>query len=108
MFAAISPLLRELIADGAAEGVFHPADVDLAAEALLWLGEGRRAHVAEAMAIAAAGDIDRATAMIVKRGKAEEAMADRLLGVPTGSIDFIGSEDFIRGLVAGWGEAERG
>ena len=37
VFAAISPLLRELIADGAAEGVFHPADVDLAAEALLWL-----------------------------------------------------------------------
>ncbi|HTX48033.1 MAG TPA: TetR/AcrR family transcriptional regulator [Caulobacteraceae bacterium] len=102
VFAAMAPTLAAIIEDGAREGVFDVADANLAAEALLWLGEGRRAQVVEAMAVADRGDVDAATSLIMRRIRAEEALVDRVLGLPAGSIDLAGSEAFVRALIAAW------
>ncbi|HZZ88496.1 MAG TPA: TetR/AcrR family transcriptional regulator [Caulobacteraceae bacterium] len=102
VFRGMAPTVTAMIADGEREGVFSTPDPALAAEALLWLGEGRRVFIVDAMARAEAGDIDIATALIMRRIRAEEAMVDRVLGLPAGSIDFAGSEDFIRTLVEAW------
>jgi len=105
VFPAIVPALAELIASGVRDGVFDVVHVGLTAETLLRLAEGRRLLVSEAMDVARHGDLDRATAMMMSRMRAEEAMMDRLLGLAPGSIDLAGSEAFIRSLVAAWGEA---
>jgi AcrR family transcriptional regulator len=105
VFAALSPTLVAIIAEGEAAGVFDVADVQLAAEALLWLGEGRRALVVEAMARAEAGDVEGATAMLLRRIRAEEATVDRVLGLPPGSVQLAGSEAYLRSLLAAWNEA---
>ena len=102
VFAAMAPTLTAIIADGEREGVFDVADPALAAEALLWLGEGRRALVVTAMRAAATGDVDRATAMIVGRVRAEEALVDRVLGLPPGSIQLAGSDAYLRSLIEAW------
>ena len=102
VFAAMAPTLAQIIADGEREGVFDAADAGLAAEAILWLGEGRRLLVVQAMGVAERGDVDGATAMIVRRLRAEEALADRVLGLPEGSIEVMGSEAYIRSLIVGW------
>lgn len=104
VFQAIAPALAELIASGVREGVFDVVNVPLTADALLWLAQGRHLPLAEAMQVAGRGDIDRATAMMMERIHAEEAMISRLLGLPPGSIDLAGSETFIRSLILAWGE----
>jgi len=102
VFAALSPALEEMIAEGEREGLFDVADRQLAAEALLWLGEGRRALAVEALALAERGDLDAATARLVDRIRAEEGTIDRLLGLPKGSVRLAGSEGFIRSMLAAW------
>jgi len=103
VFAAMAPTLAAIIADGQREGVFDVADAGLAAEALLCLGEGRRVLVVKAMAVAERGDLDAATTLIMSRIRAEEALIDRVLGLPAGSIDLAGSEAYVRSLIAAWG-----
>jgi len=102
VFGALSPTLAAIIAAGEREGVFDVADANIAAEALLWLGEGRRAVVVRAMADAEAGDVDGATERIVARVRAEEAIIDRVLGLAPGSVQVAGSAAFLRGLIVGW------
>jgi AcrR family transcriptional regulator len=102
VFRGMAPTVTAMIADGEREGVFSTPDSALAAEALLWLGEGRRVFIVEAMARAEGGDIGGATELIMRRIRAEEAMVDRVLGLPAGAINFAGSEDFIRTLVEAW------
>lgn len=104
-FQAIAPALSELIASGVREGVFDVVNVPLTAEALLWLAQGRHLPFAEAMQVAHRGDIDRATAIMMERIHAEEAMINRLLGLPPGRVDLAGSETFIRALIVAWSEA---
>ena len=58
--------------------------------------------IVEAMAAAEAGDVEGATAMIVRRIRAEEATVDRVLGLPPGSIQLGGSDAFLRSLTAAW------
>jgi AcrR family transcriptional regulator len=108
VFAAMAPTLTAIIEGGEREGAFDVADAGLAAEALLWLGEGRRVLVVEAMAVAEAGDVDGATALIMRRIRAEEALIDRVLGLPAGSIDLAGSEAFVRALISAWDWATPG
>jgi AcrR family transcriptional regulator len=100
--AAVVPVLAGLIAEGARDGEFAVADAELVAEALLWLSESRRALVAEAMRRADAGEIEAAVEALAQRIAAEEAMADRLLGLPAGSVRLAGSAKELRGLVEVW------
>jgi AcrR family transcriptional regulator len=102
VFQAMAPTLTAVIEAGRAEGTFDVADATIAAEALLWLGEGRRRLVVQAMATAEAGDVDAATGLLMRRLRAEEAMIDRILALPPGSIQLAGSDDYIRALVVAW------
>jgi AcrR family transcriptional regulator len=102
VFQAMSPSLTEIIAEGAAEGLFDVTDPALAAAALLWLGESRRALLVRAMGMAEEGDLDAGAAMLIERLRAEEAMIDRVLGLAPGSIQLIGSADYLRAIMAAW------
>jgi AcrR family transcriptional regulator len=102
VFQAMAPSLTEIIADGAAKGLFDVTDAALAAEALLWLGEGRRTLLVRAMGMAEKGDLDAGAATLLKRLRAEEAMIDRVLGLAPGSIQLIGSIDYLRSIMAAW------
>ena len=102
VLGAMQPTFAAIIEQGEREGVFDATDARLAAEAILWMSESRRLLVAEAMDVAERGDVARATQMIVRRIRAEEAMVDRVLGLAPGSIEILGSEDYIRALITGW------
>ncbi|WP_324754311.1 TetR/AcrR family transcriptional regulator [Roseovarius sp. Pro17] len=84
--AAARPILREVIADGVAEGCFDVADTDLVTETILAWSIGRRAVVEMAIRTAEAGYLDAATDLLDGRMVAEGALIDRLLGLPQGSI----------------------
>jgi AcrR family transcriptional regulator len=102
VFAAMAPTLTAVIVAGQADGVFDVADATIAAEALLWLGESRRRLVVQAMDVAEAGDIDAGAGLLLRRLRAEEAMIDRILGLPPGSIQLAGSDDYIRSIIVAW------
>ena len=102
VFEAMGPMLTAVIEAGQAQGAFDVADAAVAAEALLWLGEGRRRVVVQALEIVEAGDVDEGTGLLLRRLRAEEAMIDRILGLPPGSIQLAGSDDFIRNMVVAW------
>ena len=84
--AVVRPLLEELIAEGVAEGAFNVTDVQLTAEVIVGMSDGRRHAFGSAIEMATAGDIDRATGHLDRRMRAEGAMFDRLLGLETGSV----------------------
>jgi AcrR family transcriptional regulator len=105
VFAAMAPTLKAMIEEGEAEGMFEVVDADLAAEALLWLGEGRRLLVVRALEAAEAGDVDGALEILVKRLRAEEAMIDRILCLPPGSIDLAGPPEYLRAIIEAWRDA---
>jgi AcrR family transcriptional regulator len=107
VFAALTPKLEEIIAEGQAEGVFHVVDAGLAAEVLLWLGEGRRALVVDALEVAERGDVEQATKVLLKRIRAEEATIDRVLGLASGGIQLAGSEHYLRSSLVEWSAAGR-
>jgi AcrR family transcriptional regulator len=102
VFQAMAPTLTAVIEAGHTAGAFDVADAGVAAEALLWLGEGRRRVVVQALEIVDAGDVDAGTGLLLRRLRAEEAMIDRILGLPPGGIQLAGSDDFIRSMIAAW------
>jgi AcrR family transcriptional regulator len=104
VFDAVAPALSAIIEQGAREGAFDVADVQTATETLLWLAENRRAIAARALGLAEAGDEAGATEMLLRRVRAEEATVDRILGLPSPSVAFIGSEAELRVMMAAWAE----
>jgi AcrR family transcriptional regulator len=105
VFEAMAPVLAELIAEGAREGAFDVADARAVADALLWIGVGRRAVVIRAMEIAEAGDVDAATNMVVERVRAEEQIVERILGLPPGGVTMVGPVEDMKRLIQAWVEA---
>lgn len=97
---AVVPVLRDMIAEGANEGVFDVADPGLAAEVILGLSQGRQAVLTEAVATAVTGDLDAATERLEARMQAEGLTCDRLLGAPPGSIR-LSSPGGYRRILAG-------
>ena len=102
VLAAMAPAITDLLEQGRREGRFDLPDPALAAEVVLGLGEGRRALIIEAMTAAEAGDLDRAVEMITRRVRAEEALIDRVLGLPPGSVRLLGTTEELRALTAAW------
>jgi AcrR family transcriptional regulator len=102
VFAAIAPVLTEVVEEGQREGVFDVADPALAAEAMISLSEGRRRLTVEAMALAERGDVTGAGRLLAPRLRAEEAMLDRILGLPPGGIALMGSEADLEAMLADW------
>jgi AcrR family transcriptional regulator len=104
VFAVMAPMLAAIIERGRREGVFDVSDAETVAETLLWLGEGRRAIVVAAMSAAEAGDVDGASALILKRMRAEESIVDRILGLPAGSVDLAGPVDVLKAMIGAWSQ----
>jgi AcrR family transcriptional regulator len=102
IFAVMAPTLTDIIEQGAGESVFHVIHARTTAEAILGMHEGRRGVVMAAMDLAERGDVDRAVELIMQRVRAEEAIIERLLGLPGGSIDLAGSPDVIREMMNLW------
>ena len=103
-FAVLAPALAQIIAIGEAEGVFDAGDPRIAAETLLWLSNGRRPVVIQALALAET-DPEAAVRMIAARVGGEAAIAERILGLPAGALDILGPEDELRAMLAGWRRA---
>lgn len=103
--AVVVPVLEEMIADGVREDVFDVADPRLAAEIIVGLSQGRQTVLGEAMALAAAGDIDAATDGLDARMQAEGLTCDRLLGLPPGSIVLANPTEYRR-MLAGLAGAD--
>ena len=104
--AVLAPALADIIDRGRAEGVFDVGDPGLAAEILLGLSSGRRTLVVAALS-EAERDVDRGLAMIVKRVRAEEAVTNRILGLPAGGVDLLGPESALRSMLLDWNDAGR-
>lgn len=98
--AAAAPVLRQMLAEGVAEGAFDVPDVALTAEAILGLGQSRREILRAAIEAAEAGDVDAGADLLNARMKAEGALLDRLLGLPQGSIRLSSRDDYRHMLIA--------
>lgn len=102
VFAAFAPALTEVISEGQREGLFDVTDPALAAEAILSMSEGRRRLVVDAMELTDRGDVKGATQRVTSRLRAEEAMLDRILGLPPGAIALMGSEAEMEAMLTEW------
>lgn len=101
VFAELAPALAAIIDEGEREGVFAAGDARTAADTLLWLSNARRPIVIAALAEAET-DIEAGLAMLVRRIRAEEAITGRILGLPAGGVELMGSPGELRAIVAGW------
>jgi AcrR family transcriptional regulator len=86
MWAVIGPYLIAIIREGDRAGQFRSASPELAAEIYLDLALGRQRIIAEAMSELDEGDVAASTDRLEARLHAEEAVMDRILGVPEGSV----------------------
>jgi len=103
-FEVMAPALATVIAQGAAEGLFDVGDPRIAADTLLWLGNGRRPVVMEGLTLAET-DMEAGVSLILNRIRAEQAIIERILGLEPGSVDGLGGEADLRALVAAWNRA---
>ena len=103
-FKVLAPALAAIIAQGAAEGRFDVGDPRIAADTLLWLGNGRRPIVMEGLTMAET-DVEAGVSLMLDRIHAEEAIIERILGLKPGSIDVMGREADLRALVVAWNQA---
>lgn len=101
----VAPALAAIIAQGQGEGVLAPGDPRTAADTILWMENGRRTIVVQALALAET-DLAAATKRIVDRVAAEETIVDRILGLPAGSISILGPGDDVEAMLRGWRDAE--
>lgn len=101
VYAVMTPALAAIIAQGQREGVFADGDADITAETLLWLGNGRRRVVMDALERAET-DVEAAVAMLADRVRAEEAIIDRILGLRPGGVRLIASTDELREMMLAW------
>ncbi|HEX4198967.1 MAG TPA: TetR/AcrR family transcriptional regulator [Caulobacteraceae bacterium] len=107
VFSELAPALAAIIDEGEHEGVFAAGDARTAADTLLWLSNARRPIVIAALALAET-DVEAGLAMLVRRLRAEEAITGRILGLPVGAVELLGSLDELRAIVAGWRAAAQG
>ena len=90
--AVLAPVLTRIVEQGTRENLFDVADPEIVAELLLHLANTRFALSAEAIDAARRGEVARATDLLVSRIRREEAIVDRLLGLPAGSVRFVESD----------------
>ncbi len=102
VYASTAPIFAQIIEHGIEEGMFDRLDARVVADLILSFGNGRLALVVDAMASARSGDPDGAARMIFDRLKAEEAIIDRVLGVPKGSVQISGSIEYLKALIVAW------
>lgn len=84
--AVLKPVVAELIAEGNREGTFRVHDPEATAEILLQLGASSRDAVADAIGAAGTARAEAAAGVLDARLTALGIAADRILGVPDGSV----------------------
>lgn len=95
----VTPVLVAIVEEGVREGLFDPPSPAMVAEVVLMLGAGRMTCAVEAMAQAARGELAAATALLEARLADEEAVIERVLGAPPGSIRLV-EPGFVRAMLA--------
>jgi AcrR family transcriptional regulator len=103
-FAVLSPAVASLIAEGQSEGTICEGDPGAMADALLWMGYGRRRMMGELLD-QADRDPDAVAIRLHARLQAEQAIMDRILGMPPGTLQLIVSLDELRPFVFAWRQA---
>lgn len=98
LMSVMTPSLTALIEIGVKEGVFSTPDPALTAETLLHISMTRRKLIQESMRDFDLGQFDSAAARIEKRIESEEALFNRLLGLPAGSVR-LGEPGFVRAVL---------
>ena len=95
----VTPVIVAIVEEGVREGLFDPPSSAMVAEVVLMLGAGRMACAVEAMAQATRGELAAATALLEARLTDEEAVIERVLGAPPGSIRLV-EPGFVRAILA--------
>lgn len=95
----VLPVLTDIVREGVREGLFHPPSPEMVAEILLQMSHARMSVAVEAMARAAAGDLDGGVALLESRLADESAVVERLLGVAPGSVR-LAEPGFLRAMLA--------
>lgn len=103
-FAVLSPAIASLIAEGQSEGTIGEGAPDAMADALLWMGYGRRRMMDDLLGLADR-DPEAVANKLYARFCAEQAIMDRILGLPPGGIRLIGTLDELRQFVLAWQQA---
>lgn len=88
----MTPILTEMITEGANSGSFEVEDIDLTVEIILGLSQRRRETLARAFA--EEGDAVEIAETFEARLAKEGAICDRLLGLPKGSVAFSRPAEF--------------
>lgn len=103
-FAVLSPAIASLIAQGQSEGLIGQGDPAAMADALLWISYGRE-RMTEGLLGLADQDPEAFSDRLYARLCAEQAIMDRILGLPSGSIQLTGTLDDLRQFAAAWQRA---
>lgn len=103
-FAVLSPAIASLIVQGQSEGLIGEGDPGAMADALLWVSYGRE-RMTEGLLGLADQDPEAFADRLYARLIADQAIMDRILGLPSGSIQLIGTPDDLRQFVMAWQKA---
>jgi AcrR family transcriptional regulator len=98
----VIPVLVDIIQEGVREGLFDPPSPEIVAEVVMQLANARMHVASEAMATAARGELDAAVEALEARLADEQAVIERLLRVPPGSIRLV-EPGFVRAILAAMG-----
>ena len=103
-FSVLSPAIASLIAEGQSEGTIGAGDPAAMADALLWMGYGRRRMMSDLLMLVDR-DPEAVANKLYARLCAEQVIMDRILGLPPGSIRLIGTSEELRQFVTAWLQA---
>lgn len=87
--AVMLPVLTRIIAQGKSEGVFDVPSADAAAEIILQLGASTHDAVARTIAASGTPEEEAAIEALDERFRFLGIAADRILGLPDGSLAFV-------------------
>ncbi len=88
-FEVLQPIMHDIIAEGVAQGIFSTSDPALVAEIHLGLTTGRKAVLLEALGALDRHDINTATQLVEERMHSEARVLERLLGLPSSSVQLF-------------------
>jgi AcrR family transcriptional regulator len=88
-FEVLQPIMRDIISEGVAQGIFSTSDPALVAEIHLGMTPGRQAVLGEALRALDRHDLKTATQLVEGRMHAEERVLERLLGLPPSSVQLF-------------------
>ena len=107
MSRVLVPVVADMLQQGMDDGSFLPADPQAMAEILLGLTATTHDSVAALMSAETEAAFQIAVAAFQRRWTTQGIVADRILGLPEGSIQFI-EPGFAEAFFAGWRQRKAG